>query len=102
MQLTPLVQPWLGVTDPFDIRQNVAGGCRYLTDLKKRFHRTELILAAYNAGPGRVAHLGRIPRIKETIYYVHRVTFLHTRLIAEVRTLTARTRMEFGDLFAFA
>jgi hypothetical protein len=32
------------------------------------------VLAAYNAGPTRVARLGRIPRITETIDYIERVS----------------------------
>ncbi len=85
MQLTRPIQPWLGVKDPFDIKENVAGGCQYLTYLRRRFDRPELVLAAYNAGPGRVARLGRVPEIPETVGYVHRVTKLHARLAAEVR-----------------
>lgn len=88
MQLTKPVQPWLGVDDPYDIRQNVAGGCQYLTHLRRRFHRPDLVLAAYNAGPGRVAALGRVPDIKETKIYVKRVVRLHARLTAEVQSLT--------------
>ena len=87
MQLTPGLQPWVGVSDPYDIRQNVAGGCRYLDALKKRFGRLDLALAAYNAGPARVARLGRVPRIRETVRYLRRIEALHTRLIVEARRL---------------
>lgn len=84
MQLTPPVQPWLGVGDPFDIKQNIAGGCQYLSYLEKRFIQPELVLAAYNSGPTRVARLGRVPAIKETVHYVRRVTKLRSRLQKEV------------------
>ncbi|MGQ9778376.1 MAG: lytic transglycosylase domain-containing protein [Bacillota bacterium] len=87
MQLTPGLQPWVGVSDPYDIRQNVAGGCRYLDALKKRFGRLDLALAAYNAGPTRVARLGRVPRIRETVRYLRRIEALHTRLVLEARRL---------------
>lgn len=87
MQLTRPVQPWLGVSDPYDIRQNVAGGCKYLHGLARRFGRIDLVLAAYNAGPTRVARLGRVPEIKETICYVSRVIKLQERLKAEMKTL---------------
>jgi len=84
MQLTPPIQPWLGVRDPFDIKQNIAGGCQYLSYLEKRFVHVELILAAYNSGPTRVARLGRVPNILETIYYIKRVFKLRSRLQKEV------------------
>lgn len=83
MQLTPPVQPWLGVNDAFDIRQNIMGGCRYLSYLKERFGRPELVLAAYNAGPTRVSRLGRVPRIAETVVYIGRVMRLRARLAGE-------------------
>jgi len=89
MQLTRPIQPWLGVTNPYDIRQNVSGGCKYLTYLRRRFERIDLILAAYNAGPTRIARLGRVPEIQETIRYVHRVTAMHARLAAEARSKSA-------------
>jgi len=85
MQLTEPLQPWVGVSDPYDIRQNIAGGCKYLHGLQKRFGRIELVLAAYNAGPTRVARLGRVPDIRETICYVSRVTKLQVRLNAEMK-----------------
>ncbi len=90
MQLTRPLQPWIGVSDPYDIRQNVAGGCRYLTSLRKRFGRLDLVLAAYNAGPGRVARLRRVPDIEETKRYVRRVASLHTKLSAEARGLASQ------------
>lgn len=84
MQLTPPVQPWLGVSDAFDIKQNILGGCRYLHYLQRRFGRArpELVLAAYNAGPTRVARLGRVPHIVETVIYIRRVMRLQSRLAA--------------------
>ncbi len=84
MQLTGPVQPWLGVSDPYDIRQNISGGCLYLKNLQRRFGRTDLVLAAYNAGPGRVAAARGIPAIRETVCYVHRVMTLQKNLRAEV------------------
>ena len=87
MQLTKPLQPWVGVSNPYDIRQNVSGGCRYLTSLRKRFGRLDLVLAAYNAGPSRVARLRRVPEIEETKRYVRRVITLHTKLMAEARVL---------------
>lgn len=85
MQLTRPVQPWLGVTNPFNIKQNVAGGCRYLTYLRERFGRIDLVLAAYNSGPTRVARLRRVPNIPETVRYVRHVTRLHASLQASLK-----------------
>ncbi|MCY1703829.1 lytic transglycosylase domain-containing protein [Deinococcus sp. SL84] len=70
MQLMPGTARELGV-DPRDAHQNVAGGSRYLARLKRQFGTWEAALAAYNAGPGRVAeHGGQVPPIAETQHYV--------------------------------
>lgn len=76
MQLTRVVLPELGVTNPYDIGQNIQGGCKFLGELYRRFGNTTLALAAYNAGPTRVARLRRVPRIRETQNYVKRVQWL--------------------------
>lgn len=86
MQLTKPLQPWVGVSNPYDIGENIHGGCLYLAELTSRFDRLDLALAAYNAGPGRVARLGRVPEIQETIRYVRRVIRLYTEMTAEKRT----------------
>jgi soluble lytic murein transglycosylase-like protein len=54
---------------------NVLAGARYLQQLLKRFHSTDLALAAYNAGPTAVAEAGGAPGV-ETLDYVTRVTAL--------------------------
>ena len=74
MQLIDGTAASLSVEDPFDPRQSVFGGARYLRILANRFEG-DLVLttAAYNAGPDLVARLGRIPRIAETQRYVQRV-----------------------------
>lgn len=70
MQLMPATARSLGVVDPFDPIQNILGGSKYLMKLFRRFKSLELAIAAYNAGPGRVARSGGIPNIKETRRYV--------------------------------
>lgn len=80
MQITAGVIEIMGIDNPFDIRENIYAGTRYLRDLRGMFGKFDLILAAYNAGPSRVAKLGRIPRIDETIHYVRRVTRNYQRL----------------------
>lgn len=70
MQLMPGTARELGVVCPFEPRENVLAGTRYLRRMHDRFGRWPLALAAYNAGPRRV-EAGRVP--EETRRYVHRV-----------------------------
>lgn len=60
----------LDYLERFHPRRNLDCGARYLSAQLHRFKSTQLALAAYNAGPTRVARLGRIPRIPETQAYV--------------------------------
>ena len=68
-QLMPDTAKELGV-DPRNVRENIFGGAKYLSQQLSRFGKMPLALAAYNAGPTRVARLGRIPNIPETQNYV--------------------------------
>jgi len=76
MQLMPALQKDYGITDPFDPRQNVMGGVRYLRKLLDMHgNNVALALASYNAGPGNVARYGnRIPPFRETRNYVKKIT----------------------------
>ena len=59
-QLMPTTAAELGVKDPLDAEQNIAGAARYLHTLyhafpdSQREHRHRLVLASYNGGIGHV------------------------------------------------
>lgn len=69
-QLMPGTARQLGV-NPDDPSANLEGGARYLrTQLDAFGGDLEKALAAYNAGPARVARSGGVPAITETRLYV--------------------------------
>jgi soluble lytic murein transglycosylase-like protein len=98
MQLMPETGRMMGVTDPFDPRQNIMGGARYLQTLARRFCRTPAlldeggppataasagdralicseeekikVLAGYHAGPGAVEKYKGMPPYETTRAYV--------------------------------
>lgn len=69
-QLMPGTARELGV-NPDDPLANLEGGVRYLRQQLDTFDGdVEKALAAYNAGPARVARAGGVPSIRETQNYV--------------------------------
>lgn len=78
MQLMPATAERFGVVDPFDPRQNITGGAKYLRWLSEYF-KGDLtkVIAAYNAGERAVDRHGGIPPFAETRAYVPRVLKLY-------------------------
>ena len=81
MQLMPDTAARYGVTNPYDVAQNIKGGTRYLKDLLKMFNgRVDLALAGYNAGEGAVMKYGNtIPPYSETRNYVKLILKRYTK-----------------------
>ena len=74
MQLMPRTAAAMGVRDPFDPRQNILGGTRFLRVLANKFNGDlVLTVAAYNAGEGAVMRYRGVPPYTETRRYVRRV-----------------------------
>jgi len=74
MQLMPTTAAALGISDPYDARQNIFGGTKYLGTLLDRFNgNVALALASYNAGPTVVARHRGIPPYGETRGYVRKI-----------------------------
>lgn len=80
MQLMPENCEYYGVTDPFDIEQNIDAGTRHIKDYLDKYNGdVEMALMAYNGGPSRMAKRGvksiddiyKMP--KETQNYVPKV-----------------------------
>jgi len=89
MQLMPATASRFGVSNPFDPRQNVHAGARYLKFLIDRFgHDIRLALAAYNAGEEAVdRNGGQIPPFYETQVYVPRVLKIYKMLTEQPRAI---------------
>lgn len=80
MQLMPATAERFAVDDPFDARQNIRGGVRYLAWLLKRFNGNQVLaLAGYNAGEASVVQYKGVPPYAETQSYVTLVQSLTER-----------------------
>jgi hypothetical protein len=80
MQLMPSTAERFGVLDPFDPRQNISGGVKYLKWLHGYYEgNLTKVVAAYNAGEGAVNRHKGIPPYAETRAYVPKVLDLYNR-----------------------
>ena len=88
MQLMPATASRFGVANPYDPRENVRAGARYLKFLMDRFGQdVRLALAAYNAGEEAVdRNGGKIPPFTETKAYVPRVLKIYRMLREPLRS----------------
>ena len=86
MQLIPETAHRFGIKNPWDPRQNIEGGTRYLKWLLDRFDgNVKLALAGYNAGENTVKKYGnKIPPYKETRNYVKQITSAYGKTYHEL------------------
>jgi soluble lytic murein transglycosylase-like protein len=74
MQLIPATARRFGVSNPFDVAENIQGGVRYLRFLLDYYQGDyPKAIAAYNAGEGAVDKYHGVPPYLETQTYVRRV-----------------------------
>ncbi len=88
MQLIPSTARRFGVSNSYNVQENVEGGVKYLKFLIDLYHNDyKKVIAAYNAGEGAVAKYGGIPPYSETMTYVYRVAknLKTARQYAEIR-----------------
>lgn len=69
-QFMPGTAAAYGLADPYDADAAIDAQAHLMRDLLRRFGAVPLALAAYNAGPDRVAACGCVPPIPETTAYV--------------------------------
>ncbi len=84
MQVMPATGREMGVTDPSDPVQNIYAGAKYLDSLITKFGNTDHAVAAYNAGPGRMAAVlsGQATLPDETAAYVPKVAAAYKQIAA--------------------
>ena len=102
MQLMPGTADQLGVKNSFDAAENVDGGVRYLMQLLQQFnYDVAKALAAYNAGPERVAQYKGVPPYRETRAYVARIIRDYNRKklaeMKQAKLATAKTSAAAGS-----
>lgn len=88
-QLMPFNCTEYGVTNPYDIRQNLRGSAQHLREFLDKYRERDpwtqlsLTLASYNAGPGAVRKYGGVPPYNETRTYIQRVAKYYMHLVQQ-------------------
>jgi soluble lytic murein transglycosylase-like protein len=90
-QLMPGTAAWMGVSDSFDVTQNIYGMVKLLSTLRTMFaplsstpyELWQKTIAAYNAGDGAVRRYGGVPPFPVTQAYVRHVLTLWIRLAGQ-------------------
>lgn len=99
MQLMPATAREYGVVDRYDPQQNIEGGVKYLKYLMKLFNgKTDLVLAAYNAGQEAIKKYNGIPPYNETINYIRKVTANYNKAYISTRTEIFKFKTESGKI----
>lgn len=87
MQLMPETAKEYGVKNLYDPKENIEGGVKYLKDLIKIYNKkTDLVLAAYNAGHEAIKKFGGIPPYPETRNYIQKIMASYRKSTIRVRT----------------
>lgn len=74
MQLMPSTASALGISNPYDARENIMGGAKLLSQLSSHYNNNlDLMLAAYNAGTGSVDQYGGVPPYQETQNFISKI-----------------------------
>lgn len=74
MQLMPETVAFVKIKDPFNPKENIFGGTKYLRYLLDKYNQNLILsLAAYNAGPKAVDRYGGVPPFPETKDFVKKV-----------------------------
>jgi soluble lytic murein transglycosylase-like protein len=94
MQLIPSTAKRFGVSNAFDVRDNLLGGVKYLKFLLDYYQNDYVrAIAAYNAGEAAVDRYNGVPPYSETRNYVYRVAenlkSARARRVAEAKVAEA-------------
>jgi hypothetical protein len=103
MQMIPSTAKRFGVTNPYDPKQSLDGGSRYLVWLLRRYNgRLDLALAGYNAGEGAVERYGnRVPPYKETQGYVRSITFNYLSKLSSSSSSSSSNIKQVGSTYTY-